>query len=62
MKITYTKEEVLEIVLRHTLEAFPGVPLNHAAADGYGTVPGIVVDYATPPQTAAYTAVEVVNA
>jgi hypothetical protein len=48
MKIVFSKEEVLDIVLEHVLSEFPRTTLNHVEVDGYSSFSSVTVSYEEP--------------
>ena len=48
MKIVFSKEEVLDIVLQHVLGEFPRTTLNHVEVDGYSSFSSFTVSYEAP--------------
>lgn len=48
MKIVFSKEEVLDIVLQHVLSEFPRTSLNTVEIDGYSSFSSLTVSYEAP--------------
>lgn len=45
MKLIFSKEEVLDIVLQHVRQEFPRACLNTAEVEGYGNFTEVSVSY-----------------
>lgn len=61
MQIIYTAQEVLDIVLQHTLAEFPRANVNAALFEGYSR-PSVIVTHVVPEEEAPVATLESQNA
>jgi len=62
MKIIFTRDEVLALVLEHVWQVYPRAAVNFAELDRYSSFENVVVSFVKPPEPEVPAVEELANA